>query len=90
MIRHLVHCSPIQSIIVQFGPIHSSSVHNGPLQSISVYLLKNRKEKKKSLGWEYYTTINYLSTIHCNYMISFDYHDNLLKRIKNLNNIFET
>ena len=26
--------------------------------------------------------INHLSNINCNYVISFDYHDNLLKRIR--------
>ena len=29
-------------------------------------------------------SINCLSNINCNYMINFDYHDNLLKRIRNL------
>ena len=28
--------------------------------------------------------INYLSNFNCNYVISFDYHDNLLKRMGNL------
>ena len=34
--------------------------------------------------------INYLNNINCNYVISFDYHDDLLKRKKILNDKFET
>ena len=35
--------------------------------------------------------INYLNNINCNYVISFDYHDNLLEiKKKNLNDKFET
>ena len=34
--------------------------------------------------------INYLSNIKCNFIISFDYRNNIFKRTRNLNNIFET
>jgi len=30
------------------------------------------------------STINYLSNINCNYIINFDYHDNLIKGMRNL------
>jgi len=48
-----------------------------------VYLLKNGNRQV----WVE-STINYLSNINCNYMLSFDYHDNLLNRMRN--NKFET
>ena len=35
-------------------------------------------------------SINYLSNINFNYVMSFDYDNNLLKRMRNLNNTFET
>ena len=69
---------PLQSNLIYYLPFWSNSVHNGSLQSILFYLPNNRG-KKKGLGWEYYIAINYLSSIHCNYMISFDYHYNLLR-----------
>ena len=34
--------------------------------------------------------IYYLSNINCNYVISFNYYDNLLKRMRNLNDKFKT
>ena len=55
------------------------------LRSNSVYLLKNGK-----IQVQIESTINYLSNINCNYMISFSYHNNLLKKMRNLNNNFET
>ena len=60
-----------------FSPIWSTSiylVHFRLLWSNSVYLLKNGKIQV----WVE-CTINYLNNINCNYMISFDYHNKLLK-----------
>ena len=58
----------------------------GPFRSILVHLSKS--EKKKKLWVE--STSSYLSNINCNYMISFNYHDNLFKKIRNLINKFES
>ena len=76
---------PLQSSLVRFISVQSIMVNFNPF--CCTYL---KLGEKKGLDWEFYIAINYLSNIHCNYMISFNYHDNLLKRIKNLNNIFET
>ena len=34
--------------------------------------------------------INYFSNINCNYALSFNYYVNLFKKMRNLNNKFET
>ena len=82
----------ITSNSVQFGPfcpirsirsIQSTQVYSvhliyfRSLHSNSMYLLKNGKIQVWVEG-----TINYLSNINCNYMISFSYHNNLLKRMR--------
>ena len=70
---HMVHLG-------LFNPIWSTSiylVHFKSLQSNSVYLLKNGKIQV----WVK-STINYLSNINCSYMISFGYHNKLLKRMR--------
>ena len=63
-----------------FSPIWSTSiylVHFRSLRSNSTYLLKNGKIQV----WVE-STINYLKNINCNYMISFGYHNILLKRMR--------
>ena len=54
-----------------------------------------RPSSRQGTYWQYKfrvfsSTINYLSNINCNEMINFDYRDNLLKRMRNLNNKVET
>ena len=82
----------IWSCSVQFNPfgpfgllqsIASTLVHSvnltyfKSLLSNLVYLLKNEK-----IQVSVETTINYLRSTNCNYMISFDYHNNLFKRMR--------
>ena len=71
---------------IQFGPfspfrsIRSNLAHSvnfRSLQSNLVYLLKHGK-----IQIQVENTINYLSNINCNYIISFGYHNNLLKRMR--------
>ena len=73
---HIVHLglfSPIWCI-----PSTSISLaHFRSLRSNSMYLLKNDKIQV----WVK-STINYLNNINCNYMISFGYHNILLKRMR--------
>ena len=66
----LVSIGPLRSI--RF--ISSISEHFNPIQCI---YLKNGKIQV----WVD-STINYLSNINCNFMISFSYHNNLLKRMR--------
>ena len=78
--------SPLWSIrsnlihMILFSPIWSTSiylVHFRSLRSNSTYLLKNGKIQV----WVE-SIINYLNNINCNYMISFGYHNILLKRMR--------
>ena len=76
---HSVHLSlfnPIWSIW-SISIYSTYLVYFKSLGSNSVYLLKNRKIQV----WVK-CIINYMININCNYMISFCYHNNLLKRIR--------
>ena len=77
---NLVHYHPIWSILVQFSPLWSTLIHFNQIQSTLVYSLKNEKRQ----FWVK-NAISYL-----NYIIIFYYQPNLLKRLRNLNNKFET